>query len=525
MNRIFTLLLIIALCGSCKMTSVSTTFTNPVINADVPDMDVIRVGDNYYMMSTTMHLMPGAPVMRSKDLVNWEIISYVFDKLTDTSNYDLINGTVYGRGQWATSLRYYQGKYYVLFSPNDRPYRSYIYTATDPAGKWELLTRTQHFHDSSLFFDDDGRVYVFSGTGSLKELKGDLSDVKPDGVDMKIFERDETETGLLEGSRVVKHNGRYYLLMISWPKDGNRRQVCYRADKITGPYEKKVILEDKFEGFPYVGQGGIVDDEKGNWYGMIFQDRGGIGRVATLMPCRWIDGWPILGDENGKVPQVMEKPVQGYPEKSLVVSDDFSDSTLKLNWQWNHNPVNEAWALTERPGFLRLRTNRVVDNLYLAPNTITQRMEGPQCSGVVTLDISNMKEGDVAGFSAFNGDAALLSITMENGQKCLTMSEISVSLDSSNKAVLGVKNEEKERVEINQPLIYLRIDGDFRLNRDIATCYYSLDNKNWVKIGTDFKMRFDYQRLFMGTRFAIFNYATKVLGGYIDVDSFNYKKN
>ena len=181
--------------------------------------------------------------------------------------------------------------------------------------------------------------------------------------------------------------------------------------------------------------------------------------------------------------------------------------------------------MTERPGFLRLRTNRVVDNLYLAPNTITQRMEGPQCSGVVTLDISNMKEGDVAGFSAFNGDAALLSITMENGQKCLTMSEISVSLDSSNKAVLGVKNEEKERVEINQPLIYLRIDGDFRLNRDIATCYYSLDNKNWVKIGTDFKMRFDYQRLFMGTRFAIFNYATKVLGGYIDVDSFNYKKN
>lgn len=324
---------------------------------------------------------------------------------------------------------------------------------------------------------------------------------------------------------MVKHNGRYYLLMISWPKDGNRRQVCYRADKITGPYEKKVILEDKFEGFPYVGQGCIVDDEKGNWYGMIFQDRGGIGRVATLMPCRWIDGWPILGDENGKVPQVMEKPVQGYPEKSLVVSDDFSDSTLKLNWQWNHNPVNEAWALTERPGFLRLRTNRVVDNLYLAPNTITQRMEGPQCSGVVTLDISNMKEGDVAGFSAFNGDAALLSITMENGQKCLTMSEISVSLDSSNKAVLGVKNEEKERVEINQPLIYLRIDGDFRLNRDIATCYYSLDNKNWVKIGTDFKMRFDYQRLFMGTRFAIFNYATKVLGGYIDVDSFNYKKN
>lgn len=524
MNRIIILLLILSLCGSCKVASVSSAFTNPVVYADVPDMDVIRVGDDFYMMSTTMHLMPGAPVMRSKDLVNWEIISYVFDRLTDTSNYDLINGTVYGRGQWATSIRYHKGKFYVLFSPNDKPYRSYIYTATDPAGKWELLTRTQHFHDSSLFFDDDGRVYVFSGTGSLKELNADLSDVKPDGVDMKIFERDETETGLLEGSRVVKYDGKYYLLMISWPKGGNRRQVCYRADKITGPYEKKVILEDNFAGFPYVGQGCIVDDTKGNWYGMIFQDRGGVGRVATLMPCRWIDGWPILGDENGKVPLLMEKPVQGCPEKSLVVSDDFSDSKLKLNWQWNHNPVNEAWSLTERPGFLRLKTNRVVDNLFLAPNTISQRMEGPECSGVVALDVVHMKEGDVAGFSAFNGDAALLSVIVRNGKKYLTMSVDSVSLDSSNKAVLDVKSEEKEQLELNQSVVYLRIDGNFRLNHDIASCYYSLDNKNWKKIGEDFKMKFDYRRLFIGTRFAIFNYATNSLGGYVDVDYFDYKK-
>ena len=312
--------------------------------------------------------------------------------------------------------------------------------------------------------------------------------------------------------------------MISWPKGKSRRQVCYRADKITGPYEKKVILEDNFAGFPYVGQGCIVDDTRGNWYAVIFQDRGGIGRVLTLMPCHWKDGWPILGDENGKVPLVMEKPVQGCPKRSLVVSDDFNDSKLKLNWQWNHNPVNEAWSLTERPGFLRLKTNRVVDNLFLAPNTISQRMEGPECSGVVALDVTHMKEGDVTGFSAFNGDAALLSVIMKNGKKYLIMSEASVALDSSNKAVLGVKNEEKEQVKLAQSVIYLRIDGDFRLKRDIATCYYSLDNKTWKRIGADFKMRFDYQRLFMGTRFAIFNYATKSLGGYVDVDFFDYKK-
>ena len=502
------------------------TFTNPVLWSDVPDPDVIRVGDNFYLMSTTMHLSPGAPVMRSKDLVNWKIVSYVFDKLTDTPNYNLNKGTVYGRGQWATSLRYYHGKYYVYFSPNDKPYRGYVYSTTDPvAGKWELVSRIPHFHDASLFFDDDGRAYIFYGTGQVRELKPDLTGVQPDGVDMKIFERDKEETGLLEGSRFVKHNGKYYLLMISWPKGGKRRQVCYRADKITGPYEKKVILEDNFAGFPYVGQGCIVDDTKGNWYGVIFQDRGGIGRVLTLIPCHWKDGWPILGDENGKVPLVMEKPVQGCPKQALVVSDDFNGSTLKLNWQWNHNPVNEAWSLIERSGFLRLKTSRVVDNLFLAPNTISQRMEGPECSGVVALDVTHMKEGDVAGFSAFNGDAAILSVSIKNGRKYLTMSEVSVSLDSSSKAVLGVKSKENEQVEIEQSVIYLRIDGDFRLNRDIATCYYSLDNKIWKKIGVDFKMRFDYQRLFMGTRFAIFNYATKTLGGYVDVDSFDYKRN
>ncbi|KAB4417323.1 glycoside hydrolase [Bacteroides thetaiotaomicron] len=499
-------------------------FTNPVLWADLPDPDVIRVGNDFYLMSTTMHLMPGAPVMRSKDLVNWEIISYVFDKLTDTPNYDLMEGTVYGRGQWATSLRYHNGKFYVLFSPNDKPYRSYIYSATDPAGKWQLVSRTEHFHDSSLFFDDDGRVYVFSGTGSLRELKADLSGVKEDGVNMKIFQKDEEETGLLEGSRVIKHNGKYYLLMISWPQGGKRRQVCFRADKITGPYEKKVILEDNFDGFGYVGQGCIVDDVKGNWYGMIFQDRGGVGRVLTLMPCRWENGWPMLGDKDGRVPPKMEKPVLGYPQIPLVVSDDFNEENMKINWQWNHNPINEAWSLTERSGYLRLKTSRITDNLYAAPNTLTQRMEGPLCSGSISLDLSHMKDGDRAGLAAFNGHSALLTVLAEDNKKYLTMTTNLVELRDSDKAILGVESVEKERKELNGNHIYLRIDGDFRLGRDIATLYFSTDNKTWTKIGTDFKMQFDYTRLFVGTRFAIFNYATKMIGGYIDVDFFNYEK-
>ena len=165
------------------------TFTNPVLWADVPDPDVIRVGDDYYMVSTTMHLMPGAK-----------------------TSYNLEGGTVYGRGQWATSLRYRDGKYYAYFSPNDTPYKGYVYTTDNPAGEWTLLARTPHFHDASLFFDDDGRVYVFYGTGQLRELKPDLTGVLVGGLDTKVFERDSEENGLLEGSRVIKHDGKYYLI-------------------------------------------------------------------------------------------------------------------------------------------------------------------------------------------------------------------------------------------------------------------------------------------------------------------------
>lgn len=510
--------------GDKSVVAEHTRYTNPMQWADMPDMSITRSGADFYLISTTMHLMPGAPVMKSTDLVNWEIASYVFDKLEDTPKYDLLEGTAYGRGQWASSIRYHKGLYYVLFSPNDQPFRSFIFKTTDPSTKkWELHSRMQHFHDASLFFDDDDRVYVFSGTGSLKELKPDLSDVKPGGVDMKFFERDETETGLLEGSQVVKHNGKYYVLMISWPRGKPRRQVVYRADNITGPYEKRVILEDNFGGFPYAGQGCIIDDEHGNWYGLIFQDRGAVGRVPLLMPVRWEDGWPMLGDENGKVPTTGVVPLKTFkPKNKITDSDDFSGENLKLAWQWNHNPIHEAWSLTERPGYLRLKTNRVVDNLYLAPNSLTQRMIGPKSSGTVLLDIEKMNDGDVAGLSAFNGHSAVLAIKQEGGKRSLTMSTQVVDLDDRSKAVLGVQVSEEETVDLNSERVYLRIDGDFNLGQDIATCFYSLDSKNWIPIGSPFKMVFDYKKLFMGSKFAIFNYATKAAGGYVDVDFFEY---
>ena len=209
-------------------------------------------------------------------------------------------------------------------------------------------------------------------------------------------------------------------------------------------------------------------------------------------------------------------------ERYLNKNSKLDTGRLSLNWQWNHNPLDDCWSLTERPGFLRLRTGRVVDNLFLAPNTLTQRMSGPKCSGVVAMDVSKMKEGDVAGFSAFNGLSGVLAVVMENGKKQWVMSHQSVSLSDREKRVTAVEVLEKERIDCEKEVVYLRMEGDFADKKDEATFYYSYDKKTWKRIGEPCKMVFDYTKFFMGSKFAIFNYATKDLGGYVDIDYFEY---
>ena len=520
--------------------SANAQIKNPMLWADVPDPDVIRVDDTFYLVSTTMHLMPGAPVMASKDLKNWETVGYIFDKLTDSPKYDLQEGTVYGRGQWATSLKYHNGKFYALLAPNEAGAMgdTYIFTAPKAEGPWTIHSRLRHFHDATLFFDEDGTPYVFFGTGEMCQLTPDLKGVV-EGSLRHYFQREADERGLLEGTRVIKHNGTYYALLIShvYAPGRHRREVCYRTKDLNGTWEKNTILESDFGGFSYLAQGTIVDTKEGDWYGIMFQDRGGVGRVLTLSPVRWIDGWPQLGDENGKVPETMRPYRSGMPETSIVRADEFASSELGLHWQWNHNPIDNAWSLKERPGFLRLKTNRVVENLYLAPNTLTQRMEGPTCSGAVKLDVSKMKDGDCAGLAAFNGDSGVLTIKKQGKKYVLEMSEQKVSLTDREKAVTNVEEKVIEIVDLSAAFksqtsnlksqtIWLRLDGDFRPGQhDVANFFYSLDGEKWTQIGTkNYRMIFDYRRFFMGTKFGIFNYATKKNGGYVDVDEFAYSK-
>lgn len=484
-----------------------TTFTNPVIYSDVPDIDVIRVGDNYFMVSTTMHMSPGAPIMHSKDMVNWKIISYVYDELHESPRNNLEEGNIYSRGQWAASLRYHNATFYVFFGTGNK---SYIYTTQDPFDKWDQkLVIDEYLHDASMLFDDDGRIYLAYGAGHVRiiEFMEDLSGIKKDGLNVEVISGDPP--GLLEGVHFYKYGKTYYMTFIWWPKGGIRTQLCYRSDQVSGPYEMKQILSDDYN-LPNhgVAQGCFIDTKNGEWYAMLFQDHEGVGRVPILMPCRWIDGWPMLGDENGKVPHTMKVPVQGYTDKTaIVVSDHFDQGPkLGLTWQWNHNPDNSLWSLTERPGYLRLKTGKVVKDVFEARNTLTQRTEGPTCSGTIALDVSKMKDGDHTGLAAFCSEPGTISIVQEKDKKYVIMTDRGV---------------ERARTTLHQDHIYLKMVCDF--TTDDAVFLYSLNDKEWTQLGDKFHMIFSMAH-FTENKFAIFNYATQTAGGYVDVDFFRYEK-
>lgn len=503
------------------ITTPKITLKNPFMWADVPDPDIIRVGEYYYLVSTTMHLFPGAPIMRSSDLVHWETISYLFDSIKDTPRYDLKEGTVYGRGQWATTLRYHKGTFWALFVANDDPHKSMVFKTTDPAKGWTLHSRLPAYHDSSLFFDDDDRVYVFSGSGNIRvvELTSDLTAEKEGGVN-KVLQLNGKPQGLHEGSRVVKHDGMYYLLCIAWPRTG-REEICYRSKNIEGPYDSKVILKSELGGFSYAGQGTIVDGKNGEWYGIIFQDRGGVGRVLTIEPCSWIEGWPVLGTKgDGIIPETVSVPGDCECHKTA----DYAHITK--DYQWNHNYIKEdiqtaSGSLTLPGAWVKLRTSVLANSIYDARNTITWRTWGPTCSDTISIDARNMKDGDFAGIAAFNGDSGVLSIIKEGKKSYLIFTEENVHLTNDTKTITQVDRKEVARVEIPSSKlkdVRLVMNGDLNPHRDIANFYYSLDRgKSWKQIGGDYKMIFDYRRLFMGTRYAAFYYPTKTVGGEVTI--------
>lgn len=500
-----------------------TQITNPIIWADVPDVDAIRVGDAYYMVSTSMHSMPGCPIMRSEDLMHWEIVGYVYDTFEDNEAHRLEDGqNIYGQGSWAASLRHHRGKFYVCFSSNDTR-KFYVYrTDNIVQGPWQRSVIDGLRHDPGLLFDDD-RVFVIYGNGNIyiTELTGDATALKPNGIHRRLFETEAEGIGLrCEGCHAYRINDYYYLLFIEWPKpgvgNGRRRQICYRSRELLGPYERRIVLDDDL-GYRNKGiaQGGIFDTPDGKWYAMLFQDHDAVGRIPCLVPVAWEEDWPVFGME-GKVPERFEVDLPQGAMKLLVISDEFEyeSDKLALNWQWNHNPDHRLWSVTERPGFLRLTTGSLAAGVLQARNTLTQRTEGPACSGSVLLDTGRMNPGDHAGLVALQSHFGTVGVKVaENGDKFIAM-----SVNDGN----GLEKE-LETVRFHGREVHLNIHFDFENSKDVASFHYSVDGSEWMPIGGKLNMRYTLDH-FMGYRIGLFYYATTQIGGHADFDYFRYEK-
>ena len=480
------------------------TYTNPVIASDFPDPDVILVDDTYYMVSTTMFVFPGVTILRSKDLVNWEYCSNAVSHFDYSKCYDLDSCHRYSHGQWATSIKYHNGKFYLLFITLDEG--GFVCTASDAEGPWELRKLPKGFYDPGLFFDDDGRIYVTHGYSriSVTELNPDLS---PKTKDSLVFTGDIRRG--LEGMHVYKIHGYYYLYGTYGGKDGI--QVALRSKNIYGPFEQKVVIRDTTAGINFgIHQGALIKTQTGEWWTMLFVDSGPFGRFPSLQPVTWVDGWPMVGI-NGKAVVTYKKPNVGrtYPLKVFPTSDEFNSTTMGMQWGWNHNPDPANWSLIQRPGYLRIQTARVDSNLRKARNTLTQRpfasYDHQPTIATTRMEVANMKDGDMAGLALFQDPYAFIAVRQTNGSKEIIMVNDGKTIDS---------------VRMNNKMIYLRTIASN--NNSKALFEYSFDNKTFRRLGNEFSMRFNLS-VFTGNKFCLFNYATRSAGGYVDFDWFRTK--
>lgn len=488
----------------------------PLMYTDVPDLDYIRVGDDYYMVSTTMFLNPGVPIMHSTDLVHWEIISYVYDTLEDNDTTNLMNGKqCYGKGSWAASLRYNEADetYYVCFSSNDQG-KTYIYTTKDIAGGvWKKHSANGTKHDPGLIFDD-GKMYVISGNGNIAIQEAELSGddiIFKDSSKTIIQKTASSNIVNIEGSHAYKIGEYYYLFFIEWPGNGKRMEWCYRSKSLTDGWEGKVVFCDdgNLKGAG-IAQGGIIDTKYGDWYAILFQDHKAVGRVPVLLDVYWVDGWPMMGSDNGKAhaSEKLDVNLTSAGKEYIYADDnfDYTENKLQLVWQWNHNPDNENWSVTERVGYLRLKTGSLATSIKDARNSLTQRTYGPTCISEAGIDISNMKNGDYAGICAFQNSYGQVGVMKDEDGKTWVYY-------GSGKDQMTVKDTNK--VALNQNTVQLQIKYDF--TNDTATFYYSLDGTKWNQIGDKLSMNYDLS-IFMGYRTYLYNYGTTQTGGYVDFD-------
>ncbi len=497
------------------------TVTQPVLWSDFPDPDVIRDGDTYYMLTTTMHMFPGGHILQSRDLLHWEHCGFVFETLGDSPAQRLEGGNCYGQGMWAGTLRRHKDEFHVVFTCNDTK-KSCHYTAKAPQGPWQRHEMQGFYYDPSLLFDHDGRVYIAHGNHEvyITELNGDLSGPRENGLHRMVLTDSDTMRVGYEGSHFYRIGGRYYLFCIHWPNDGfaRRTEVCFSAASLTDAFTGGTIVDDDLGFFNKgVAQGGAVEMPDGRWCLMLFQDHGAVGRMPILAPMTWVDGFPKVSPiprditvEEDNTPRRLPKP--------LYESDSLRRQTFSPLWQWNHEPDLSLVGLSEQG--LRLTAGRVVRNLEEAPNTLTQRTFGPACEAIVTVDASGLQPGDYAGLCALQGCFCQLAVTRDT--EGFSLSLISREAQPAVYAIQPSSEPvcERARVRWNQPRVTLKVCFDFQDMADTVSFFYD-GNGSWQPIGRPHFLvyRLDF---FVGCRIGLFCYATQAPGGSAVFTDFQY---
>jgi beta-xylosidase len=497
------------------------TYKNPVLHADYSDPDVVRVGDDYWLVSSSFNHVPGLPILHSRDLVNWELVGHALPRLTPENVFDTPQ---HGKGVWAPSIRFHAGKYWIYYPDPD--FGIYLVTATDPRGPWSapvLVKGGRGIIDPCPFWDDDGRVYLIHGwAASRANIKNVLTLHELDASGTKIIDdfgfviHGDKLPGYttLEGPKLYKRNGWYYVFA---PAGGVTPgwQSVFRSRNIRGPYEDRIVLAQGASPINGPHQGALVDTPSGEWWFLHFQDKGAYGRVVHLEPVVWHDDWPLIGTgvatgaEKGEPVSTYKKPdLPVQPVATPATSDSFDSPALGVQWQWQANPRADWFSLSARPGFLRLfaQPEPKPGNLYDAPFLLMQKFPAPEFTVTTRIELEPSADGDSAGLIVFGYDYAWIGLRR---------------IKSQASVVLGVRHEAAkggaEKLIVIQPTTavprYVRVTV-----REGARCNFSfsVDGKNFSPIGEEgFTATVDR---WVGAKVGLF--AAGVPGAFADFDSF-----
>ena len=495
----------------------ATRFANPVLWEDLADLDIIRVGDVFYYSASNMHYSPGAPILRSYDLVHWEYVGHSIPVLDFSPAYDLNGGRAYVQGSWASFLGYRKSNKTFYWGGCIGFSKTHIYTALAAEGPWSKKAILDDcYYDAGLLIDDDDTMYVAYGNKTLH-----VAQLSPDAshqVRSEVVFQTPPEVGVLEGSRFYKVNGNYYIFTT---RPANAEYVLRSTKGPFGPYEMKPLLVDAkspIQGGGVPHQGGIVQTPKGDWYYMAFVDAYPGGRVPVLAPLKWnADGWPSVELPGNTWLASYPLPAMSFashPVPSLTGVDTFKGAALGPEWEWNHNPDGSKYTVHDG---LVLQTATVTDDLYAARNTVTHRIPGPVSTATILLENSRMKDGDRAGLAMLRDASAWIGVARDAGKLHVALMS-NITMDKHwNTASTGTEVA-SEPISVDK--VWLRATADIHPGPGHTAVFsYSTDGKTFRSLGPPFVLNANWP-FFMGYRFGIFNYATRALGGAVRVQSF-----